>query len=186
MAAEVATTCTEDFSVLSSGFPNVLRGAYKYVLSADIGTREDSRKYPAFYFCSSQPLFVKMEDINRIRDVLEAHVESEKDWQVTSEFEGIADNACIEFCNTRGLVPELRKCLNEAEVIFSNMQTLAVEYDCFPADEYEEEGHLVIRVEVDSDQDTAFREYDLFVDWMLENIADDKLNFFVLTVNRIE
>jgi hypothetical protein len=107
-------------------------------------------------------------------------------WLVTFEFEGIADDACIEFCNTHGLISDLRKCINEAKYMFSNMQRLVTEYDCYPIDEYEEEGHIVIRVEVDSDQNTAFREYDKFIGWMLNEIADDNLGFFVLTVNRIE
>ena len=109
----------------------------------------------------------------------------EEDWPVTSEFEGIADDTCVEFCNAHGLISDLRKCINEAKDMFSNRQNLVAEYNCYPIDEYEEEGHIVIRVEVDSDQDTAFQEYDKFVGWMLDEIVDDNLDFFVLTVDRI-
>ena len=185
MAAEVATTSTVEFSVLSSDFPNVLGGAYKCVLTANIETREDSRKYPDFFFRSSKPLFVKTEDINRMRDALEAYSESEKDWRVTSEFEGIANDACIEFCNTHSLISDLRKCLNKAEIMFPNRQSLSAEYDRFNQDEYEEDGHVVIRIEVSSGQEAAFKEYDVFTDWMLDNITDDNLDSFVVRVSLI-
>lgn len=185
MAAEVATTCTEDFSVLSSGFPNVLGGAYKCVLSADIETREDSRKYPAFYFCSSQPLFVKTEDINRIRDAWEAYVESEKDWQVTSEFESIADDACIEFCNSHGLIPVLRKCLNQACEIFSNRRSIKAELSHFEDDFSEEDGHVVIRLEVASDAETTSREYNAWVNWVVDSIKHKNIGLLTLTIRRV-
>jgi hypothetical protein len=111
---------------------------------------------------------------------------TEEDWPVTSEFEGMADDACVGFCNSHGLLPDLRKCLSEANNIFLDLQNLTAEYDCFPADEYEEDGHIVIEVEVSSDQDTAFREYDAYTDWLIDNISDDNLKYFVVTVRRTE
>ena len=104
----------------------------------------------------------------------------EEDRPVTWEVEDIAK----EFCKTYGLIPDLIGCLNQAEIVFSNIQSLVAEYDCFHADDYEEEGHIVIRVEISSDQETAFREYDAFNDWMLENISDDNLEYFVVAVRR--
>jgi len=101
---------------------------------------------------------------------------------VTWEVEEIAK----EFCKVHGLIPDLIRCLNQAETIFSHIQSLVAEYDCFHADDYEEEGHIVIRIEVASDQETAFDQYDTLNDWMLENISDDNLDFFVLTVRRTE
>lgn len=108
------------------------------------------------------------------------------EYVLDAQFEDIADDACIEFCDAHGLISDLRKCINQAKDIFSNRQNLMAKYGRYPIDEYEEEGHIIIRVEVDSDQDTAFREYDKFVGWMLDTIADENLDFFVLTVNRIE
>ncbi len=91
-----------------------------------------------------------------------------------------------EFSKAHGLIPDLIRCLNQAENTFSNIQSLVAEYDCFHADDYEEEGHIVIRIEVASDQETAFDQYDALNDWMLENISDDNLDFFVLTIRRTE
>lgn len=108
-----------------------------------------------------------------------------EEWPVTLEFEGIANDACIEFCNTHGLISDLRKCLNQAETIFLNRQSLSAEYDRFDKDEYEEDGHVVIRIQVNSDQETAFKEYDAFTDWMLDNISDDNLDSFVVTVSPV-
>jgi hypothetical protein len=106
----------------------------------------------------------------------------EKNRPLTWEIEEIAK----EFCKTHGLIPELVKCLNQVESIFSNIQSLVAEYDCFHVEDYEEEGHIVIRVDVRSDQDTAFREYDALNQWMIENISDGSLECFVLTVSRID
>ena len=117
---------------------------------------------------------------------ISASGEWDTEYFIDAQLEDIADDACIEFCNTHGLISDLRKCLDQAKDTFLNRLSLKAEYDCYPIDEYEEEGHITIRVEVDSDQDTAFREYDKFVGWMLDKITDDNLDFFVLTVNRIE
>jgi len=94
------------------------------------------------------------------------------------------DSRCVEFCNSHGLIPDLEKCMSEAKILFSNIQSLSAEYDCFDQDEYEEDGHVVIRIEVGSDQETAFKEYDTFTNWMLDNINDDNLDSFVVTVHR--
>jgi len=109
----------------------------------------------------------------------------QEDWPIADEFEDVASNACIDFCNSRGLINDLRNCLQQIDIVFSNVQNVSAEYDCFDADEYEEEGHIVLRVEVSSDQETAFREYDVLTNWMLENIKDENLDFFILTVSRI-
>lgn len=104
----------------------------------------------------------------------------EEDRLVTWEVEEIAK----EFCKNHGLIPDLIKCLNQAEAIFTDIQSLVAEYDCFHVDDYEEEGHIVIRVEVSSDQQTALGEYDALNNWMLENMSDDNLEYFVVTVRR--
>jgi hypothetical protein len=189
MAPEVATTCTEDFSALSSGFPNVLSRAYEYVLSTDIETREDSRKCLPFFFRSSQPLFVKMEDIYLIRYAwrayAEAYVESEKDWQVTSEFEGIADDACIEFCNSHRLIPDLRMCLDQVQEIFSNRRSVRANFGYFEDEGNEDSGHVVIRLEVQTSQDAVLEEYDRWIDWFIDNLSATNRTLFTLTVSRI-
>ena len=110
------------------------------------------------------------------------HTITEVDEPVTWEVDEIA----AQFCKTKGLIPKLVACLNQAEVTFTNIERLVAEYDCFQSDDYEEDGHIAIRIEVGSDQDTAFTQYDALNDWMLENLSDDKLDLFVLTVRRSE
>jgi hypothetical protein len=90
-----------------------------------------------------------------------------------------------EFCKSRRLIADLIKCGDQAQVIFSNIQSLVAEYDCFHSEDYEEEGHIVIRVTVSSDQDTAFKEYETYNKWMMENITDEGLEHFVVVVRRI-
>lgn len=107
------------------------------------------------------------------------------EWPVTAEFYGIADDSCIEFCNAHGLISDLRKLINKAKEAFSKRQKISAEYDRFPADEFEEEGHVVLKIDVSSDQDTAFREYDEFTDWIYDNVNDDNQDFFILSVNRL-
>lgn len=99
---------------------------------------------------------------------------------VTWEIEDIAK----EFSRSQGLVPELVMCLEKAVESFSNLESLVAEYDCFHSEDYEEEGHIVIRVTVSSSQDTAFKDYGTFNEWILENIADANLERFVVAVRR--
>jgi hypothetical protein len=99
-------------------------------------------------------------------------------WQV--------EDIAKDFCQKHGLVPDLVNFLNQAEICFSNVREVVAEYDCFHADDYEEDGHIVIRIKVCSDQDTAFREYDAMNAWTSENMSDDSIEYFVLTVSRIE
>lgn len=109
-----------------------------------------------------------------------------EDIPIKDEFTETITNECKEFCESHRITSDLAKCLSQAKVIFSNIWNLAAEYECFPADEYEEEGHIVIKLEVDSDQDTVFSEYDAFVDWMSDHIDDQALDLFILSVNRTE
>lgn len=105
---------------------------------------------------------------------------SEEDRPITWEVDDIA----AEFCKTKSLIPDLIACLNQVEITFSDIQNIVAEYDCFHSDDYEEEGHIVIRIDASSNQDTAFKEYDIFNDWMLENLSDDGLENFIVTVRR--
>lgn len=108
------------------------------------------------------------------------HATTEEDRTVTWE----VDEITKEFCKTKGLIPDLVECLNQAEFIFTDIRSLVAEYDCFQSDDYEEDGHIAIRIEVDSNQDTAFREYDALNEWMLENLGDDGLEYFAVVVRR--
>lgn len=122
--------------------------------------------------------------LTRIQHRTPVKAKVEEKTEIASEFEGKVTAECIKFCNTYSLISDLRKCLNEAKVAFSKRQSLMAEYDCFDEDEYEEDGHVVIRVKVNSDEKTALEEYNYFTDWMLDNISDDNLDFFFVTVSR--
>lgn len=164
-----------------------------------IGIRVEDTADPSFgqlknTFCSGfmcddlrqTALLAYIEYFNTRREIVlslttpQINTTIKEDRPVTWEVEEIAKG----FCKTHGLIPDLIKCLNQAEVIFSNIQNLVAEYDCFQVDDYKEDGHIVIRVEVDSDQKTVFQEYNIWTDWMLDNISDDKLDYFILTVSR--
>lgn len=106
-------------------------------------------------------------------------------WPVGTEFEGVATDACVEFCNSHGLLGVLRRCLNQARVVFSNIAHLSAELDYFRDEGVEDSTHVVIRVKVKSNQKAALEEYDAWVNWVIQNISPDDCNFFTLTVQRI-
>ena len=92
---------------------------------------------------------------------------------------------CKEFCDSQGLSFVLAKCLNKAKELFSNIVKLSAELDYFRDDQAENTAHVVIRVEVNSDQETALREYDQWICWMATNVAPSDIDFFTLTVRRV-
>jgi len=91
----------------------------------------------------------------------------------------------VKFCNSRGVLGVLRKCLNQTRIVFSNIVHLSAELDYFRDEGIEDSTHVVIRVEVNSDQKVALDEYDAWVNWVIQNISPDDGNFFTLTVQRI-
>jgi hypothetical protein len=93
---------------------------------------------------------------------------------------------CIKFCIEHGILDDLRKCLAKAKEQFSSVVAIKAELDQFPSDEYEEEGHVHIRIEVAVDQDTAFQDYDIYTGWMLDAIDDAQLRFLLPTVSRVD
>jgi len=106
-------------------------------------------------------------------------------WPVVPKFPERVSNVCVEFCDSYGLNPVLRTCLEHARKTFSNIRNLYAELDYFRDDQPEDIGHVVMRVEVESDQETALKEYDAWVDWMITNITASESNFFTLTVRRV-
>ena len=106
-------------------------------------------------------------------------------WPVSPKFPESVSKACIEFCDSHGLNDVLRMCLKQVRETFPNIRNLCAELDYFRDDEPEDIGHAVIRLEVESDQKNALKEYDAYIDWMVENIAASDSNFFTLTVRRV-
>lgn len=89
---------------------------------------------------------------------------------MAGEFEGIASEECITFCNSRGLISSLRSCLEAAKRFFSNRKRLTAELDYFQDEGTEDDGHVVIRLVLESSPETAFREYRSWVEWFVANI----------------
>ena len=106
-------------------------------------------------------------------------------WPLVPKFLEPVSDVCIEFCDSHGLNPVLRTCLKQTRQIFSNIKNLYAELDYFRDNEPEDVGHVVIRVEVKSDQETALNQYDSWVDWMVANLFVSDSSFFTLTIRRV-
>lgn len=106
-------------------------------------------------------------------------------WPVGTEFKGLATDTCVEFCNSHGLLGVLRRCLEQAKIMFSNREHLSAELDYFQDEGMEDSTHVAIRVKVKSSQKVALDEYDAWVSWVIQNISPDDRNFFTLTIQRI-
>jgi hypothetical protein len=106
-------------------------------------------------------------------------------WPVTKAFEGRASDGCVEFCNSLGLIDDLRNCLNQLENTFSNIKYHFAELDYFQDEDTEDQGHIVFNVEVQSSRDVSKAEHNKWIDWFVENITDDKRQFFVLDLVRV-
>jgi len=92
---------------------------------------------------------------------------------------------CLEFCDSRGLASVLADCLKRVRGLFSNIANVSAELDYFRDGEGEDTGHVVIRVEIKSNQRMALREYDRWVCWMASCVAPSHSAFFTLTVKRV-
>jgi hypothetical protein len=92
---------------------------------------------------------------------------------------------CKKFCESHGLSSILGEYLTKVKKVFSNIVNLSADIDYFLDDESADEGHIVLRVEVVSDQKTALAEYDRWVDWVIRRIPVEQRDFFTLAVRRV-
>ncbi|OHB60125.1 MAG: hypothetical protein A2168_07485 [Planctomycetes bacterium RBG_13_50_24] len=92
---------------------------------------------------------------------------------------------CLEFCDSQGLTSILADCLSKAKELFSSRIKLSADLDYFRDDQEENTPHVVIRVEVKSDQQTAIGEYDQFACWMATEIPSSDGYLFTITVKRV-
>jgi len=92
---------------------------------------------------------------------------------------------CKEFCESRRLSSILGEYLTKVKKVFSNIVSLSAEMDYFMDDDSADEGHIVLRVEVVSDQKTALAEYDKWVYWVISSIPVEQRGFFTLAVRRV-
>lgn len=110
---------------------------------------------------------------------------TQESWPIAPKFPEPVTDICTEFCDSHSLNPVVRRSLTKARELFSNIKNLYAELGYFRDDESEDSGHVVIRVEVDSDQGTALNEYDNWTNWMVENISPRDSNHITITVKRI-
>jgi len=169
-----------EFSCL---YLDLAKESYKYIISLGQKTDECSAWTP-HHKDSSTYLPICEEDINRFKEALKVYVEfpSEECPAVLGLAE--ATDKCFEFCNSRGLISDLRKCLNEAKKNFSNRTSLCAELSHFEDELSTDEGHVVIRLEIASDSQTVSAEYNAWVDWMVDNISPNNVGMFTLTIRR--
>ena len=92
---------------------------------------------------------------------------------------------CLEFCDSHGLTSILADCLSKAKELFTSRIKISADLDYFREDQAENNPHVVIRVEVSSDQQTAIGEYDQFVCWMATEISPSDSQHFTITVKRV-
>lgn len=126
--------------------------------------------------------------IRRVKDFFEES-DSTTDTESIRELENsvfkTVSTECLEFCDSQGLNLTLAGCLRRAKDIFTNIEKLSAELDCFRDDESESSKHVVLRLDVSSDQQTALQDYDRMVCWMAENLAASESACFTLTVRRM-
>ena len=113
--------------------------------------------------------------------IKEAQIESQRG--DTSVFEP-APVQVREFCSAHGLNPPLKECFDAVKAFFSDIKTLHLELAYFQDEEVPDIGHVVIRVEVGSDQETALREEDAWDDWFIDNVSSRDRQFLILIVSR--
>ena len=97
----------------------------------------------------------------------------------------VASKECMEFCDSQGLTSTLADCLKRVKDLFSNRVELSAGLDYFRDDQAEDVPHVVIRVKVNSDQQTALQEYDQLVCWMAGQISPGDSQLFTVTVKRV-
>lgn len=108
-----------------------------------------------------------------------------EEWPIALEFNGWASDDCIEFCNSHGLINDLRKCKRALNAIFSNINVSIAELDYYQEIGVNDEGHVVIRLEIESDRKTYRKEYNSWVRWMVDNLSDVSRMFFSVSIDRL-
>lgn len=101
------------------------------------------------------------------------------------EFEGIVSEACIEFCNSHGLMCLLRQSLENLKTIFSGATNVFVDYDIFDDDENNDLGHMVFKFTVASNQEKYLEEYNQWFDFVADKISPHLARFITISPDRI-
>ena len=155
-----------------------------FLVMGDDTSNSDVDQFFRYYGQSSiSEIFLDLFNKFKINDEIECTCSN---WPVAKDIEEATD-ACWQFCNSQGLTLILKKCLNAANTIFTNITSIVADVDCF-YDDYdvtEASEHISIQVKVNSCQNTVLNEDDTWVDWFIENIGPQHRPLFILTVHRM-
>lgn len=110
---------------------------------------------------------------------------STSDLPISTEFVRWTTDACVEFCNSHGLIDVLRRCNKHINIIFKNIDTVSADYDCFDEEDGQTEGHIAIRVSINSNLQTAMQDYNNWIKWKISNLSIEQRKYFTLTFHRI-
>ena len=108
-----------------------------------------------------------------------------EEWPAASEFSDWASDNCVEFCNSHGIISDLRKCKNVLSFIYTNIKSSSAELDYFNEIESNDDGHVVIRIEIESDRETYKKEYNSWVNWIINNLSDEGRMLISVSIDRL-
>jgi len=111
--------------------------------------------------------------------------DSTSSWPKEYKFSEQVSDPCLEFADCHGLNETLEQCFHAVRMLFSKIRSLSAYLDQFRDEEPEDTGHIVIKVEVESIQRIALREYDSLVEWMIHNLTPKECARITLTVKRV-
>lgn len=87
-----------------------------------------------------------------------------------------------DFILNHNLVNTLENCIKAIGDTFTGLLRCDVEKDYF---EWEEDGHIVFRLELDSTQEQTFIDYNKWNEWVVNNLEGEELIHFTLSFCRI-
>lgn len=141
------------------------------------------------YIVQAEPLPKEDSDLSDDTSIDEiSQKESEKDNQ--SDLNGSwpyknLSEACFDFCNRQALLGDVQDCLFNVQKIFADsIKYLFAELDYFVDDEPEDIGHVVIRLVVSCDEQSAEEREELWDMWFISNINNYARSKIVLDVDR--
>jgi hypothetical protein len=97
------------------------------------------------------------------------------------------DSEVVEFINKHNLMRTCFLMLSNITKIYSDLISIKIELDYWQDDDEaddDDEGHLVFRVMLESDQKTALEDYDDYVTWIVENIPPQNAIFCATIIDR--
>lgn len=157
-------------------------------------SHETSQQYhqSGFLEINNERLAIASQVRDQFSKVLDGLTTSEIDettiaeeWPIALEFNDWASDDCVEFCNSHGLIDDLRKCRRALNDIFSNINKSIAELDYHQEMDVDDEGHVVIRLEIQSDRKIYRKEYNSWVSWMVDNLNDASRISISLAISRL-